>query len=134
MLRENATLEEVQAHFRDDRFACEVTGCRLVEVSQGHAVVELELDEAKHHNAAGGVMGGAIFTLADFAFAVASNYNENPSVGVSNSIEYLSAAKGKKLIATCDVDKSGRSLGFYTVHVSDDTGRAVAKMTAICHR
>ncbi len=134
MLRENATLDEAIAHFRDDKFAYEVTGCRLVEVSQGHAVAELELDRSRHYNAAGGVMGGATFTLADFAFAAASNYNEKPSVGVSNSIEYLAPVKGTKLIAVCDVDRSGRSLGFYTVLVSDDTGRAVAKMTAICHR
>ena len=43
-------------------------------------------------------------------------------------------AKGKKLIATCEVDKSGRSLGFYTVTVTDELGTAVAKMNATCFR
>ena len=105
-----------------------------VEASQGHAVTVLELDPKKHYNAMGGVMGGAIFTLADYALAVASNYNEPPSVSVSHTIEFLAGAKGDKLIATCDVDKSGRTLGFYTVVVVDDTGRKVAKMTATCFR
>lgn len=134
MLKENATLEEAQAYFSGDDFAYDVTGCRLAEISHGHAVATLELDLKKHYNANGGVMGGAIFTLADYALAAASNYNERPSVSVSNTIEYLSGAKGAKLIATCDVDRSGRTLGFYTVEVVDDTGRKVAKMTATCYR
>ncbi len=130
--RENATLEEVQEYFRGDDFAYDVTGCRITEASRGHAVAVLELDQRKHYNAMGGVMGGAIFTLADYALAVASNYNEPASVSVSNTIEFISPAKGSRLVATCDVDKSGRSLGFYTVEVTDDTGRKVAKMTATC--
>lgn len=134
MLREDASLAEAQEYFSGDDFAYDITGCRLVEISKGHAVASLELDRRKHYNAMGNVMGGAIFTLADYAVAAASNYNENPTVSVSNTIEYLSGAKGSKLIATCDADKSGRTLGFYTVMVCDDTGRKVAKMTATCFR
>lgn len=134
MLRENATLEEVQDFFKGDRFAYETTGCRLTEVSEGRAVAELELDRDRHCNAMGGVMGGAIFTLADYALAAASNYNVAPSVSVCNSIEFLAGAKGEKLIATCTADRSGRSLGFYTVDVADDAGCKIAKMTATCFR
>ena len=79
-------------------------------------------------------MGGAIFTLADFALAIACNIGESPTVAVSNSIEFMNAAKGSRLIATCDVDKSGRSMGYYTVVVIDDLGTPVAKMTATCFR
>ena len=75
-----------------------------------------------------------IITLADFCLAIACNVNEQPTVSVSNTIEFLSAAKGDKLIAECNVDKSGRKLGFYTVDVSDNTGRKVARMTATCYR
>lgn len=79
-------------------------------------------------------MGGAIFTVADFALAVACNVGEAPTVAVSNSIEFMSLARGTRLIATCDADKSGRSMGFYTVQVTDDVGTLVAKMTATCYR
>ena len=134
MLPENPTLEELQAFFAGDKFATEAAGCRIVEGSRGHAVCEMDLVQGVHYNAMGGVMGGAIFTLADFALAVACNISETPTVSISNTIEFLSAAKGSKLIATCDVDKSGRRVGFYTVEVSDDTGRKVAKMCATCSR
>ena len=133
MLPENPTLEEIESVFENDRFATQAAGCRIVEGRRGHAVCELELSDI-HRNAMGGVMGGAIFTLADFALAIASNVGENPAVSVSNTIEFLSAAKGTRLIATCDADKSGRTLGFYTVRVEDELGTKVANMTATCFR
>ena len=55
-------------------------------------------------------------------------------VSVSSTIEYLSASKGVRLIATCDADKSGRRLGFYNTDITDDTGRRIAKVTATVFR
>jgi acyl-CoA thioesterase len=133
MLDENCTIEEVRELFANDRFATEACGCRVVEASRGHAVCEFDIADT-HRNAQGGIMGGAIFTLADFALAISCNIGEKPTVAVSNSIEFLNRAKGSKLIATSDVDKSGRSLGFYTVEVVDELGTPVAKMCATCYR
>lgn len=133
MLDENSTLEDVRALFAHDLFATEMCGCRVIEASRGHAVCAFDIADT-HLNAQGGVMGGAIFTLADFALAIGCNIGEEPTVAVSNSIEFMSAAKGRTLIATCNVDKSGRSLGFYTVDVVDDLGTPVARMTATCFR
>ncbi len=133
MLDENCSLEEVRALFANDHFATEACACRVVEAARGHAVCEFDITDI-HRNAQGGIMGGAIFTLADFALAIACNMGEQPTVAVSNSIEFMNVAKGSMLIATCDVDKSGRSLGFYTVNVVDDLGTPVAKMTATCFR
>lgn len=129
----NAPLEEVQSFFANDRFAFEACGCSIVEASHGHAVTTFEIGGI-HLNAMGQVMGGAIFTVADYALATACNMGEQPTVAVSNTIEFLSTAKGKRLIATCDADKSGRSLGFYTVDVRDELGTPVARMTATCFR
>ena len=133
MLDENCPIEEVREMFANDRFATEMCGCRVVEASRGHAVCEFDIDDT-HLNAQGNIMGGAIFTLADFALAIGCNMGEEPTVAVNNSIQYLSAAKGSKLIATCNADKSGRSLGYYTVNVIDDLGTPIAKMTATCFR
>ena len=132
-LPENPTLDQITDYFANDKFATEVAGCTIIEGSRGHAVCEMPI-LSKHRNAAGGVMGGAIFTLADFCLAIACNIDEDPTVSVSNTIEFMSGAKGEKLIARCEVDKSGRKLGFYTVDVTDDTGRKIARMTATCYR
>ena len=132
-LPESPSVEQIQEVFAHDRFATEAAGCRVVEGWSGHAVCEMEITDL-HRNAAGGVMGGAIFTLADFALAIACNLGEKPTVSISNTIEFLSGAKGSKLIATCDVDRSGRRVGFYTVDIVDDTDRRVARMVATCSR
>ena len=133
MLDENCPLEDVRALFANDHFATEACGCRVVEASRGHAVCEFDIGDI-HRNAQGAVMSGAIFTLADFALAIGCNMGENPTVSVSNTIEFMSTAKGSKLIATCNVDKSGRTLGYYTVDVVDELGTPVARMSATCFR
>ncbi len=132
-LDENTPIEEVRSFFAHDLFATEACGCRIVEAVRGHAVTELDI-EPRHRNAMGAVMGGAIFTLADYALAVACNIGEAPTVSVSNTIEFLSGARGDRLIATCNADKSGRNLGFYTVDVRDELGTHVARMSATCFR
>ena len=45
-------------------------------------------------------------------------------------LEYLSAPKGKKLIAEANVDKEGRRLGFYRCLITDDLDRKIARVTA----
>lgn len=128
MIDENLPLDEVRQLFAKDRFATEA-GCTIVEASKHHAVCRMPITDT-HRNAQGGVMGGAIFTLADFAFAVAANIGQLDTVGVENSIRFLSAPRGTELIATAHMDKPGRSLAFATVDIADDTGRTVAIMTA----
>lgn len=128
MIDENLPLEDVRAIFANDRFATNA-GCSIVEASKHHAVCEMPLTEL-HLNAQGGIMGGAIFTLADFALAVCVNVGQPDTVAIDNSIRYLSAPKGGTLRATARMDKAGRSLAFVTVTVTDNTDRTIAIMTA----
>ena len=62
------TLEETRAFFKDDVYATQVTGIVIDACGPNYAKCSLAL-ESKHRNAAGQVMGGVLFTLADFAFA-----------------------------------------------------------------
>ena len=133
MLSDDPTLEEIEAVFANDRFATEAAGCRVVSGEHGRAVCSMELADV-HRNAMGNVMGGAIFTLADFALAICCNIGEEPTVSVDSNISFFRATKGTKLTATATCDKPGRHLGFYTVLVDDDLGKAIAKMTATCYR
>ena len=66
------TLEQARAFFQKDRFAAG-SGMTVEEASPGRAVISLCLTEA-HRNAVGGVMGGVLLTMADFACAVASHF------------------------------------------------------------
>ena len=119
------SLEEAQAFFAQDRFATE-NGMILDELGENYAVCSVVLT-ARHRNAYGGVMGGVIFTLADYAFAAASNNIHRVTVAMQVSINYLSAPKGEKLIATAKCIKDGKTSMVVNVDIVDDTGRAVAQ-------
>lgn len=121
-------LSEIQERFSHDRFAT-VNGAVIEEVGEGYARCYMELNDT-HKNALGAVMGGAIFTLADFAFAVASNWNKEPQVSLSASINFLGKAKGSRLIAEAKKRKEGRRTCCYDIEISDDLGNQVAYMTS----
>ena len=119
------TVEEAREFFYKDKFAV-ITGVTLDELTEGEAVCSLEITD-DHRNAYGGVMGGVIFTLADFAFAVMSNQIHQLTVAQQVDIHYLSAPKGEKLIAKATCRKSGRTSSIVNVDISDDVGRDVAQ-------
>lgn len=122
------TLDEVRERFSKDRFAT-VNGAVIEAVEEGFARCSMELNDT-HRNALGAVMGGAIFTLADFAFAVASNWNKDPRVSLTASISFLGRAKGNKLIAEASKIREGRKTCYYEVAVLDEFGNQVAHMTS----
>ena len=119
------TIDDARDYFSKDRFATD-NGITLDELDERHAVTSLTLG-ARHRNAFGGVMGGAIFTLADFAFAALTNSRERVTVAQQVSINYLSPSKGEKLVATARYRKDGRSSCVVNVDVTDDTGREIAQ-------
>ena len=122
-------LKEFQELYKNDRCATNA-GCKIVEADSQKVICELPISE-RLLNAHGAVMGGAIFTLADFAFAVASNLSGVPSVAIESNIRFYSATKGTKLIATCTTDRDGRNLGHYTVEIKDDLDKKIAGYTAV---
>ena len=62
------SVEEAREFFKDDIFCAEM-GITIDEVGEKYSICSLEIKK-NHRNAAGGIMGGAIFSLADFAFSV----------------------------------------------------------------
>ncbi len=133
-LPENPTAEEIHDFFSEDTFAYKQADCRITESRVGHGVAEMVLNPEKHFNAQGYVMGGAVFTLADYAFAAASVPGHDASVSLTSTIEFMKSPKGKKLIATCDVDRSGNKVGFYTIDVFDELDTYVARVITTCYR
>ena len=117
------SIEEAREFFKNDKFATN-TGVRIDELTDDYCQCSLELNDG-HRNGLGGVMGGAIFTLADFSFAVLSNHLHFPTVAQQVSVNYLSTVKGEKLIARAVCKKNGRSSSVINVDVCDDTGRDI---------
>jgi acyl-CoA thioesterase len=110
--------------FRRDRFAAGA-GIRLVECGPGRAVARLTLRPG-HLNGVGVAQGGAIFTLADFAFAVACNTHGPVALAIDVAISFLAATTRGTLTATAiEVARSAR-LSRVEVEVRDASGTRVA--------
>ena len=121
------TLEEVRRIFEGDRFATE-NGAVIEAIGDHSATCSLIITDS-HRNAMGAVMGGTYFMLADFAFAVATNWQGNIVVSLSSNISYCGVAKGEKLIAEAKCVKDGRSTCYYIIDVKDELGNMVAAVT-----
>lgn len=107
----------------------------LIEVAPGHAVVGMMVREDML-NAARLCQGGAIFSLADFAFALASNSHGKVALAISSTIYFPSSVKeGEYLLAEAKELALTRKTGLYEVKVYEqETQRLVALFTGQVYR
>ena len=122
-------LPRVREIFAKDRFASE-NGMVIDEIGDHYAKCSVEISP-RHQNAMGGVMGGVHCTIADFAFAVASNWQHMGTVALSTDIAFISAVKGTKLTAEAKLVKDGRTVCCYQIRVTDDLGNIAAEVKTV---
>ena len=110
---------------RSDAFAAQL-GVELEEIRPGYARMRMDLDE-RHRNFLGMVHGGAIFGLADAAFAAASNSFGTKAVAVHVGIDYL-AATGDSPFLVAEVEFVSRAgkIGNYEMKVRGSAGEIIA--------
>jgi acyl-CoA thioesterase len=129
----NQTPEILGQRFaQHDAFAREV-GVKLLDVSQGHAKVKLDLTD-KHHNSFGTVHGGVIFTLADVAFAIAANSHGTVAMAINVSISYLKALTEGTLYAEANEISRNPKLSTYAVDVTNGAGERIATFHGMTYR
>jgi acyl-CoA thioesterase len=117
-------LEVIKRHFENDRFAAS-SGVRLVELRPGFARTSLEV-EGRHLNSVGIVQGGAVFTLADLAFAMACNSAGKVAVAVNTNLSFLKATRSGTLHAEATEVARSRKISTCMVRVTDNAGELVA--------
>lgn len=124
----NQDLSHLKEKFINDLFVSQGLEAVIDEASYGYAKCSMEI-QLRHCNALGIPMGGAVFTLADFAFAVAANQEGRDVVTQASQITFLKPAQGTRLIAAANQVKDGKRICFYEVKVTDDLGNDVAFVT-----
>ncbi len=117
-------LEAIRHDFENDRFATS-SGMRLVELRPGFAKTSLQVEE-RHLNSIGTVQGGAIFTLADFAFGAAVKTGGKVAPAISANLSFLKAVRSGLLYAEATEISRSRKLSVCTVRVTNDAGELVA--------
>ena len=126
------TQEELQTFFRKDLFAAFV-GIELLEAGNGRALARLKLRD-HHRNGLGMIQGGAIFTLADLAFAAAVNSRGRTAVAIHASISYLKAAQGDTLIAEAQEVSCGPKIAAYAIRITESSGELIARFEGMAYR
>ena len=132
LLNEDISPEALKTFFRKDLFAGFV-GIELLEAGAGRATARLDLRD-HHLNGLGLVHGGAIFTLADLAFAAAVNSRGRAAVAIHCSISYLKAVQGGHLLAECQEISCGPKIAAYTIRITDGSGELVARFEGLAYR
>lgn len=126
-------MKELKKFFSENDLFAKHSGIELLEVGEGRATVRMKI-EPYHFNAAGTVHGGAIFTLADYAFAVASNSHGRIAMGISTSVNFVKAAVKGSLHAEAVENSINQKLASYTVTVTDDEASTIAIFQGMVYR
>lgn len=115
-----------------DRFAAGA-GVELIEVDEGYAKARM-LVTGNHLNAGGVCQGGALFTLADFAFAAAANGRTNVTLTLNAQVTFLKAVKEGFVYAEAREVFNHSRVPFFEIRLTDADGELVAFLTSSGYR
>lgn len=118
--------------FEQDKFA-KTSGIQLIDASPGYAKSSMEICE-NHLNSVGIVHGGALFTLADFTFAVASNTHGRVSLAINAEISYFKASSYGTLSATAKEVSLNNKLATYLVEIVNEKEELIAHFKGTVYR
>jgi acyl-CoA thioesterase len=116
---------------KQDRMA-QLLGMEVLDVGLGHAKVRMRISE-KIFNAADMVHGGALFTLADYAFALAANSGEDIGIAISATMHFIHPAKQGFLYAECREVSRNKRMGTYAATVTDDAGQTMTTFQGLAY-
>jgi len=117
--------------YAKDAYA-QLLGIVLLEVQDGYASVSMEI-KPEHKNGADMAHGGVIFSLADFAFAAASNSHGSLALGISAHISFLKAATKTRLYAQAREISRNKKLATYDIRVTDEEGALIATFSGMVY-
>lgn len=131
-MKERTLMDDLKKFVDRDHFAKHL-GIEMLEYSKGRAKARMEI-KSHHLNSAGMLHGGAIFSLADAVFSVASNSHGTLAVAINVSISFFKAMKSGVLIAEGREVSFNPKLATYLIDVKDETGNAIALFQGTVYR
>ena len=104
-------------------------GMKLLELSPGHARVSMKL-RSEYLTFNGFIFGGIITSIADQAFACATNSMGRPSIATQFNVHFIAAAApGDELTAEGKVLRKGRRVDVCEIAVTNQDGKLIARAT-----
>ncbi len=118
--------------FENDRFARNA-GVELLMLEDGHARARMRVTPA-HLNAGGVCQGGALFTLADLAFAAVANSHRQLTFSIVSNVTFLRSVSSGYVYADAVETFAHHRIPFIEIRLTDEAGNLVAVMTASGYR
>lgn len=127
-LAETGNVRELKAREKTEPIAAYL-GMKLEELTPGYSRVSMKLRQ-EYTNFNNYIFGGIIMSLADQAFAYATNSMNLPSVASQINIHFLAAPKaGDELTGECRVIKNGRRAAVSEMVITGRDGKLIARAT-----
>lgn len=117
---------------KNDHFAVR-SGVELLEIKPGYAKARM-LVTPEHLNGGGVCQGGALFTLADLAFAAAANSHKKLTLSVNANISFLRSVKEGYVYADAAELFNHRRIPFIEVRLTNEEGELIGIMTSSGYR
>jgi acyl-CoA thioesterase len=131
-MEENYHMEAINKFVQQDEYARHI-GVEILDYGNGTARARMEI-RRHHQNSAGMVHGGAIFSLADAVFSIASNSHGTLAVAINVSISFFKAANGGTLFADAEEVSFNPKLATYLITVTDEAGNKIALFQGTVYR
>jgi acyl-CoA thioesterase len=125
-------MDDLERLIERDSFARHL-GVEILDCTGGHAKARMEI-KPYHLNSLGSVHGGAIFSLADAALAVASNSHGTRAVAINVSISFFRAVTNGALIAEAREVAINSKLATYLVDIEQEGGNLIAQVQGTVYR
>lgn len=125
-------MDGIRSFFHGDVFARKA-GVELLEAGSGYAKARM-LITPSHLNGGGVCQGGALFTLADFAFAVAVNSRAKLTLSVSATVHFFRPESSGYIIAEARETYDHQRLAGCEVRLTNEAGELVAMFTSVGYR
>jgi acyl-CoA thioesterase len=126
-------LDKCKKFFAEQDNYAKHSGISIVALAPGYAKVQMPIQDF-HLNGVKIVHGGAIYTLADYAFGIASNLHGQIAVSINASISYIKAAKGGTLLAEAKEVSLEPRLGNYTINITNEQNELIAVFHGTAYR
>ena len=120
----------INEFLQGDKFAL-LAGVELLETGNGYAKARMEI-KPEHLNGGGVCQGGAIFTLADLAFAADSH--ARLTLSITSSINFFKAESKGFLYAEAREAFSHKRLANCEVRITNETGDLIATFNGTGYR
>jgi acyl-CoA thioesterase len=108
---------------------------KLIELEDGHSVVEMIYDPEKMNNMLDRAHGGALFGLMDEAFEMAGNTKGTIAVALNINVTFVTSPKpGSRLRAEANQVSETRKTASFDIKVTDQDGNLITTCQALAYQ